>query len=290
MQNKLVFFRIAFVCIILCFLNAECSKSRISDNNTLTIFAGSASKPATEEIIKIFKEKTGIRVNVTYGGSGYVLSQMILAKTGDIYFPGSSDYMEKAKKGGYVYPETENVVVYLVPSINVQKGNPKNIQGLKDLLRPGLRVAIANPEGVCVGVYAVEIIEKNFTPEEKRRFKKNLVNYTGSCSKTMMAISLKAADAVLGWSVFQFWDPKTVETIPLRKNEIARVGYLPVAVSTFTKNRSLAERFIDFVLSDEAQSIFRKHHYIVSPEKTFTLAGEKPVGGVYEMPEGWIKK
>ena len=50
-------------------------------------------------------------------------------------------------------------VVYLVPSINVRAGNPKGIQGLRDLLKPGIRVAIANPENVCVGTYAVEIVE-----------------------------------------------------------------------------------------------------------------------------------
>ena len=127
---------------------------------------------------------------------------MMLGKKGDIYFPGSSDYMEVAKKKDVVFPETEKNIVYLVPAINVQKGNPKNIKTLKDLSRPGLKVAIANPEGVCVGAYAVEIVESLFTPEEKEAFRRNLINYTESCEKTATAISLKAADAVIGWRVF----------------------------------------------------------------------------------------
>ncbi|MFN3921940.1 MAG: molybdate ABC transporter substrate-binding protein, partial [Caldimicrobium sp.] len=172
----------------------------------ILVFAGAASKPPTEEAAKAFEKKTGIKVDLVFGGSGYVLSQMILSKKGDIYFPGSSDYMELAKKKGVVFPETERYVVYLVPAINVQKGNPKNIKSLKDLTRPGLKVAIANPEGVCVGAYAVEIIEKNFSPEEKAQFRKNLINYTESCEKTATAISLRAADAVIGWRVFQYWD------------------------------------------------------------------------------------
>ena len=87
---------------------------------------------------------------------------MKLTKKGDIYFPGSSDFMELAKRDGIVFPETESKVVYLVPAINVQKGNPKDIKTLKDLTRHGIRIAIANPESVCVGIYAVEIIEKVF--------------------------------------------------------------------------------------------------------------------------------
>lgn len=133
---------------------------------SLLIFVGAASKPPTEEVIKLYEEKTGMKVEVVFSGSGYALSQMKLSKRGDIYFPGSSDYMEKAKRDGDVFPETEKIIVYLVPAINVQKGNPHNIQSLSDLTRPGLKVCIANPEGVCVGAYAVEILERTFSAEQ----------------------------------------------------------------------------------------------------------------------------
>lgn len=255
------------------------------------VFAGAASKPPTEEICNLFEQRTGVKVDVVFGGSGYVLSQMALAKQGDVYFPGSSDFMEIAKKKGYVFPETEKIAVYLVPAINVQRGNPHGIKTLQDLARPGLRVAIANPEGVCVGTYAVEIIEKNFTSEQKEAFRQNLANYTESCEKTATAISLKTVDSVLGWRVFQYWDPERIETIPLKPSEIIRIGYIPLAVSTFTRNRELAEKFIDFVLSDEGKAIFARYNYFKSAEDACEWIGEKkPVGGEYVVPAEWIKK
>ena len=255
---------------------------------TLLVFAGAASKPPTEEAARAFERKTGVKVDVVFGGSGFVLSQMLLGKQGDVYFPGSSDFMEIAKKKGVVLPETERHLVYLAPAINVQKGNPKRIRALRDLLRPGLRVAIANPEGVCVGLYAVEIIEKAFTETEKAAFRKNLVNYTESCEKTATAISLKAADAVIGWGVFQHWDPARIETIPLAPQEVRRVGYIPVAVSTFSKKRPLAQKFIDFLASAEGAAIFRKHHYFMTPDEAFAWIGaKKPVGGEYPLPRTW---
>lgn len=264
---------------------------RLSFSEELYVFAGAASKPPTEEVAKAFEKKTGTKVNLTFGGSGFVLSQMTLAKKGDIYFPGSSDYMEIAKQKGLVFPETEKYVVYLVPAINVQKGNPKGIRSLKDLTKPGLRVAIANPEGVCIGLYAVEIIERNMKPDEKAALKKNLVNYTESCEKTATAISLKTVDAVIGWRVFQHWDPERIQTIPLKKEEIPRIGYIPIAISKFTTNRNLAQQFIDFVLSEEGRAIFKKYQYFMSPEEAFAWIGEKkPVGGEYTAPAEWIKK
>ena len=263
----------------------------ISYSQELLIFAGAASKPPTEEAAKAFEKKTGVKVYLTFGGSGFVLSQMTLAKQGDLYFPGSSDFMEIAKKKGMVYPETEQYVVYLVPAINVQKGNPKGIKTLVDLTRPGLRVAIANPEGVCVGLYAVEIIEKNFSPNQKADFRRNLANYTESCEKTATAISLKAADAVIGWEVFQYWDPERIETIALKKSEIPRIGYIPIAISKFTKNKKLAQDFIDFIVSGEGKAFFKKYHYFMSPEEAVTWIGEtKPVGGEYLLPKEWMRK
>lgn len=65
---------------------------------------------------------------MVFGGSGYVLSQMMLSKQGNTYFPGSSDYMEVAKKKSVILHETKKYLVYLVPAINLQKGNPQKYQ------------------------------------------------------------------------------------------------------------------------------------------------------------------
>ena len=254
-------------------------------------YVGAASKPPTEEAARLYEQRTGVKVELVFGGSGYVLSQMKLAKQGDLYFPGSSDYMEKAKRDGDVFADTEKVIVYLVPAINVQKGNPHHIRTLRDLTRPGLRIVIANPEGVCVGAYAVEIIEKEFTPEENAAFRRNLINYTESCEKTATAISLKMADAVIGWRVFEHWDPARIETVRLPKEQIPRIGYIPIAISKFTKDRAAAQAFIDFLTGPEGRAVYARHHYFATAEDAAQWIGEhKPVGGEYEVPKEWIRK
>lgn len=278
-------FFLVFVAIFLLFSEA------FAGEKSLLIFAGSVVKEPLEEIAQNFYKKTGVKVNISFGGSGFVLSQMNLAKKGDIYFPGSSDFMEKAKESGVVFPETEKIVLYLVPVIAVEKGNPKNIKGLKCLTRQGIKVVIADPREVCVGLYAVEIIEKNFNEEEKKLFRKNLINYTESCEKTATAISLKTADVAIGWRIFHYWDPKRIDIIPLDKKEIERIGYVPIAVSKFTKDYSLAKRFIDYVLSHEGKAVFRKYNYFVEVEDAIKFIGsKKPVGGSYKLPESWKAK
>jgi molybdate transport system substrate-binding protein len=277
--------RIVLLTLILVFTIVHHAQS---SSNRILIYAGAASKPATEEIVKGFKEKTGIVADVIFGGSGFVLSQMKLSKKGDLYFPGSSDFMELAKKEGLVFPESEKIVVYLVSAINVQKGNPKGIYSLRDLTKDRIRVAIANPEMVCVGTYAVEIIEKNLTPSEKEKFKKNLVNYTESCEKTASVISLKAVDAVIGWRVFQYWDPERIESILLKPEAISRIGYIPIAISRFTEDKIAAQKFIDFLSSSHGKATFQKYHYLmdIQEARRFTKP-DTPVGGEYLLPEEW---
>jgi len=255
----------------------------------LLVFAGAASKPPLDELAKDYEHRTGQRVDLVYGGSGFVLSQMRLARRGDIFFPGSSDFMELARRLGAVVPDTERRVAFLVPAINVQKGNPKGIRGLKDLLRPGLRVAIGNPETVCVGTYAVEVVEAALDPAERALFRANLVNYTDSCEKTATAVSMKAVDAVVGWSVFQHWDPARIQTLPLAPDQVRRVGYLPLAVSAYTRQPAAARRFLDFVASPEGRAAFVRHHYFATPEEAFAwVGGTRPVGGEYRVPRAWL--
>ena len=255
----------------------------------LLVYAGAASKPPTEEAAAAFTEATGIEVDVLFGGSGYVLSQLKLARHGDLYFPGSSDYMEKAKRDGDVIAATERIIVYLVSAINVQKGNPKDIRTLEDLARPGIRVAIANPDGVCVGSYAVEIIDRSMNNELKAGFRNNLVNYVGSCSKTASAISLKAVDAVIGWRVFQHWDPDRIETIPLQPEQVQRIGYIPIAITRYSKQPEKAQRFIDFLLSPEGQAIFARYQYFSTADAAMQWVGSsKPIGGEYIVPDEWL--
>lgn len=257
----------------------------------LLVYIGAASKPPAEEIIEQFERETGIKVEAVFGGSGYIMSQMKLSAKGDVYFPGSSDYMETAKREKLVDPATEKQVVYLVNAINVRKGNPKNIQTLKDLLKPGIKVAIANPEGVCLGAYAVEILEKNFSRDEMRQFRNNLVNYTESCDKTASAIALNTVDAVIGWSVFEHWNPVLIETVSLKSGEVSRIGYVPLAVTTYAKDKALARQFINYVCSDKGKSIFKKYKYFTSPEEAVGFIGtEKPVGGEYAVREDWLNR
>jgi molybdate transport system substrate-binding protein len=253
--------------------------------HTLELFVGTASKPPTEAAVAVFEQKTGAKLEVHFGGSGQMLSDMKLAERGDVYFPGSSDYMEKAKAERLVVPETEQRIVYLIPAINVQRGNPHHIHRLEDLAQPGLRIGIARPDTVCVGLYGVELLEHAKLTDQ---VKPNIVTNAESCEKTAQLVSLKTVDAVLGWEVFEHWDPDHIETVYLPKQQITRIGYIPAAVGSRAKEPALAKAFISFLASDEGKAIFKKWSYLTTEAEARAYAlPSTPVGGVYELPASW---
>ena len=262
-------------------LSTSCSKSARS----LEVFVGSATKPAIEEAAALFEKKTGIKVLLHFGGSGKMLSEMKLARRGDLYLPGSSDFMDMAKREKLVLAGTEKRVAYLVPAINVPAGNPKNIRSLEDLARPGLRIGIARPDSVCVGLYAAEVLER---AGMVNRVRPNIVTHTESCEKTAQLVALGTVDAVLGWEVFHYWKPDKIETVFLNPDQVARIGYIPIAVSVFSKQGPLARQLIDFLVGEEGQSVFRKWHYLTSVAEARKLARPAtPIGGEWKLPAGW---
>jgi molybdate transport system substrate-binding protein len=250
----------------------------------ISVFAGSASKPALDEAARAFEKETGVKVYLTYGGSGTVLSQMELSKTGDIYIPGSPDYLVKAESKKITAPASTKIVAYLIPAINLQPGNPKNIKSLSDLAKSGIKVGIGNPTTVCVGLYAVEILDGNRLLADVY---KNIITQASSCDSTATLISLKSVDAVMGWSVFHSWDPKNIDTIYLKPEQISRLAYIPAAISTFVKEKDAAAAFINFLTSPTGQDIFKKWGYDVTEAEARKYAPNAQIGGEYQLPDSW---
>jgi molybdate transport system substrate-binding protein len=251
---------------------------------TITAFVGSASQPPMDEAAAAFESQTGVKVYLTYGGSGTVLSQMELSQTGDLYIPGSPDYLEKANAKRVTDPATMKIVAYLVPAICTQPGNPKNIRSLADLTGPGITVGIGNPATVCVGLYAVEILESNHLLNDVY---KNIITQASSCANTAALISLKSVDAIMGWSIFHSWNPENIEAVYLQPEQLPRLAYIPAAIATFSQEKEAAGAFIDFLTSAAGQNIFRKWGYDVTEAEARKYAPGAKIGGDYQLPDAY---
>ena len=251
---------------------------------SITVFVGSASKPAIEEAARTFELNTGIKVYLNFSGSGTMLSQMKLSNSGDLYIPGSPDYMVVAERDGIVDADSVRIISYLIPAILVQKENPKNIKTLADLARPGIKIGIANPESVSIGSYAYEILEYN---NQLHDVGGNIITYGESFSKITSLLALKSVDAIIGWAVFSKWNQDTIDAVLLSPEQIPRISYITGAVSTFTADRANAQEFLDFLISSQGKDIFSKWGYITTISEAKKFAPDAETGGDYQLPENY---
>lgn len=277
-MKKMIFYLAVAIFSLTMIVSATAAKERI------IAFCGSASKPALEEAAGVFEEETGIKVDLHFSGSGTMLSQMKMAHRGDLYIPGTPDYMVKAEREGVVDPKTVKIIAYLVIAIDVQHGNPMNIRTLSDLARPGVRVGIGNPDAVCVGLYAIEVLERNGLLKQVQR---NIVTHAPSCSATAALLVMKKVDAIIGWRVFSKWNPKKIDAILLRQDQIPRLAYIPAAISTYSQDKESAQRFIDFLTSKEGQKIFARWGYIATEKEARRFAPKAEIGGEYRLPKAY---
>jgi molybdate transport system substrate-binding protein len=223
------------------------------------VFAGAASKPALDELARRYEEVSGTRVEITFGGSGSVLTQFAQEHFGDIYIPGSDDFMDKAEQREAVAAETRTNLVYLVPVICVPKGNPKAVHSLEDLSREGTRVVIGETKSVCLGAIAQEVLEKSGLWEKT---KPRIASFATSCEDTLNTLLLGESDAIIGWDVFGKQHPDKVETVAMPP-ELSRPRTIPAAVIKWSKQREPAERLIEFLASAESKPTWSKHGYTV---------------------------
>ena len=213
--------------------------------------------------MEIFNRDNDCFIEADYAGSEVLLSRITLKKKGDLYMPGDRSYVDIAAESGMIDSTID--ACYFVPCILVEKGNPKGIASLEDLMRTGIRLGLGDSAACAIGRQSKKIFEKNKIPwheiENNLAFKSLTVNELG------IQIQTGALDAVIVWDAVasQYLENGEIVEIPPARNVISTV---PVAILKFSEHRDLAQKFAEFAASDRGKNVFRKYNYRVSsPEE-----------------------
>ena len=125
-----------------------------SSRPRLILFAGAMLHPAIEARVDDFARREGVDIERVYNGCGMLVSQMKAGSKPDAYFACDRSFLDlvsdRFEPGIDV---STNSLVILVPA-----GNPRNIQSLSDLVRPGTRVGISHPEQSALGALTRKIL------------------------------------------------------------------------------------------------------------------------------------
>ncbi|WP_197442354.1 molybdate ABC transporter substrate-binding protein [Lignipirellula cremea] len=243
-------------------------------NGDLLLYCAAGIRPPVEQIAADYEREYGVKVQLMYGGSNSLLSQIEIAKVGDLYLAADQSYIELAQKKGLVRESLPLAV--MKPVIMVKKGNPKKIQTVDDLLRDDVRTALGNPDQAAIGKTTRTLLLKS---GHWKKLEKH-VTQTGVFKPTVPEVAndvkLGVADAAVVWDTTLALYPDC-EAVSVPEFDLG-VANIAVGVLSNTPRSAAALRFARYMAaSDKGQKVFQEKGYsmlkgdpwVETPELTF---------------------
>lgn len=238
-----------------------------AQNAQLTVFAAASLTNAFKAIGQQFGAANGgATVTFNFAGSDQLATQINQGAPADVFASANTKQMDVVIQAGEVVSGTERTFARNRLVVVYPKDNPGGMATLKDLVKPGLKVVLAN-KSVPVGGYALDFLSKasklpEYTAEFSPTVLKNVVSYEENVKAVLSKITLGEADAGIVYTT----DAATVTDgsigmldIPDNLNTIATY---PIAAIKNAKNPELAKKFVDYVLGPEGQQVLVKYGFI----------------------------
>jgi molybdate transport system substrate-binding protein len=219
------------------------------------VLCGGSFRPPMEKLAAAFEKKTGTKIYLSFGQSEDLLPQVKIGKSGDV-FVTHDPYLDYTKEAGALLRAEQ--VGFVAPALVVRKGNPAGVKSIEDLAKPGVRVALPNPEFSTCG-------EMLFALLEEKGIKEAVVNNAGNAvfrshSQTGNALKLGTRDAGVMWNgiAHNFLDAIEIVPTPYEYEEVIGVWVMGLK---YTEKRRLVEKFLDFCRSD-GKMVFAEFGYV----------------------------
>tara|TARA_R110002049_G_scaffold160881_4_gene325886 strand:- start:1213 stop:2685 length:1473 start_codon:yes stop_codon:yes gene_type:complete len=237
-----------------------CGCKQKEDKKALLLYCAAGVKPVIEKVAQQYFEEYGVRVDLQYGGSGTLLSNLRIAKQGDLYLAADDSYIDEAKSFGLV--DEIQPLAFIKPVIAVAKGNPKRINVLADLFVDTVKVAIANPDAASIG----RLTKKMFHKLQKwDSLENNISVLMPTVNEVANTIKLGTTDAGLIWDATanQYEGIDIVE----EKSFDSYVNNITIGVLKFSEQPTEALKFLRYLSAKDKGLL------------TFNKLGYKPIEG-----------
>ena len=228
--------------------------------STLTVFAASSLTDAFGALARTFEEQNpGTEVRRSFESSSTLLTQIQQGAPADVFASAARGEMDTAVDDGLVAGEPE-VFVRNREVVMVPRDNPANIESMRDLARPGVKLVLAE-DGVPAADYALEILDKagaQYGSDFKQRVLSNVVSRETDVRASVGRVALGDADATFGYASDYTPDIRDkVNVIPIPPDLNITATY-PIAVLKDAKSPGLARKWVDLVVSDEGQRVLEE--------------------------------
>jgi len=149
-------------------------------------------------------------------------------------------------------------VGFVAPVLVVRKGNPAGVKSIEDLAKPGVRVALPNPEFATCGEMLFALLEKKGIKEPVVKNAGNALFRTHSLIGN--ALNLGTRDAGVMWNGIAHNFLDAIEIVPTSYEYDKVIGVWVIGLK-YSEKRQLVEKFLDFCRSD-GKMIFAEFGYV----------------------------
>ncbi|MBI2421684.1 MAG: molybdate ABC transporter substrate-binding protein [Candidatus Hydrogenedentes bacterium] len=219
--------------------------------------AAGMTKPV-EEIVAQYKAEYGVEVQLQFGGSGTLLSNIEVAQQGDLFLAADATYIDIAREKELLDESME--IARLRPVLVVAKGNPHQVKSPQDLLSGALRISLANPDAASVGKVTKDLFTKlgmwekiSAVTTEKGVFKPTVNDIAND-------VKIGAVDVGLVWDAVAAQYPD-LDAVNFPEAD-AFVQKTTVGILKTAKQPTAVLRFARYLTArDKGLPIFEKHHF-----------------------------
>jgi sulfate/thiosulfate-binding protein len=239
----------------------------------LTLVAYSTPEEAYKELIPAFNKTSdgkGVSFSQSYAASGEQSRAVEGGLPADVVEFSlepdmtrlvDADLVDKSwNQNQYKGMVTNSVVVFMV-----RKGNPKGIKDWDDLVTGDVEVLEPNPftsggaKWNIMAAYGAQL-EKGKSPEEAQQYLaelfKNVPVLDKSARESLQTFASGKGDVLLGYENEAILAQQKGEDLDYIVPDQTILIENPLATTTESKEPDVAQKFVDFLYTDEAQKIF----------------------------------
>jgi molybdate transport system substrate-binding protein len=213
---------------------------------TVNVFAAASLTESFTRIGKDFEAANpGSTVKFNFAGSSALATQINQGAPADVFAsaaPANMKTVTDAGNGdGTPVTFVKNQLVIAVP-----KGNPKNIMGLADLVKPGVKVALCAPQVPCgaAAQKALTAAKVKLTP----------VTQEQDVKAALSKVKLGEVDAALVYRTDAKAASSDVDGVEFPESAGA-INEYPIVALKNAANKAGAQAFIAWVMSDKGKAV-----------------------------------
>lgn len=235
-------------------LMSICASALAAD---LNVYGPGGPAPVIKQLAKLFEQKTGKQINVIAGPPANWQQQA--QQDADVFFSGSSVMTNQFAMHFPQKISLDEVEVLNIreAGILVRPSNPKNIRSFEDILRDDINVMVVDGSGQ-LSLWE-DMALKNGNIKNLEALRENIQVFAKNSGEAMNRWKMDSSlDAIIIW---KHWQNKDAKFVPAgKKHVIYRAS--EAVIASDTKNKDLAEDFVDFLQSDEVQNIWREKGWV----------------------------